>query len=155
MSDNHFIILITVYNSEKWVGQCIDSAISQNYGNFDVVVIDDHSTDGTWDMIREPCLPFVPIKHRNEIRLGDSLPNTIMALKTYSKNPEDIIVHLDGDDCLYGNNVLNVLNGYCLDAYSKSSNVVAEVSVPVCKNTIDVFVPITLVSTDVTSEVTV
>ena len=112
MSDNHFIILITVYNAEKYIKQCIESALTQDYDNFDIIVVDDCSTDGTWDIINKYQSLYV--KHRNEFRIGDSMPNTYYALRLYSDHPEDIIVHLDGDDALAHDNVLNRLN----EAYS-------------------------------------
>jgi len=107
MHDNHFIILITVYNSVKWIKQCIDSAVMQKYPNRTIIVVDDHSTDGTWEII---ATSNVDIKHRNPERIGDSMPNTVNALKLYSKSGEDIIVHLDGDDYLVGDDVLDTLN---------------------------------------------
>ncbi len=108
MSDNHFIILITVHNAEKYIERCVNSAINQDYDNFDIVVVDDCSTDGTSDILWKYKSHI--IIHRNEERVGDSMPNTVMAIKRYSDHAEDIIVHLDGDDALAHNNALNRLN---------------------------------------------
>jgi glycosyltransferase involved in cell wall biosynthesis len=40
-------ILIPVYNGAMTVGRCLDSALSQDYSDLEVVVVDDHSTDDT------------------------------------------------------------------------------------------------------------
>ena len=40
-------IIIPVYNGEDYVRQAIDSALAQTYANFEVVVVNDGSTDGT------------------------------------------------------------------------------------------------------------
>lgn len=38
-------IIIPIYNSEKTLSQCIDSILSQKYSDFEVLLIDDGSTD--------------------------------------------------------------------------------------------------------------
>lgn len=38
-------ILVPVYNTEKYISQCLDSIISQTYNNFEVIIVDDGSTD--------------------------------------------------------------------------------------------------------------
>jgi glycosyltransferase involved in cell wall biosynthesis len=106
MKSNHFIILVTVHNSIDWIGKCLDSVISQDYKNYRLVIIDDHSTDGTWDVVckYEGCLV------RNDVRVFHSLINMILGIKAFSNNPEDIIISIDGDDWLADNSVLSYLN---------------------------------------------
>ena len=111
MNNNHFKILITVYNSKDYIATCIESALSQTYKNYELVVIDDCSTDGTWDIIQK----YDCTKHRRDKRQGDSLINTIWYLNTFHGNDNDIIVHLDGDDALAGDDVLEYLNSAYTD----------------------------------------
>ena len=40
-------IVITVYNGERYIGACIKAALAQTYQNFEVLVVDDGSTDAT------------------------------------------------------------------------------------------------------------
>lgn len=40
-------VIVTVFNDEKRIAACIDSLLSQNYGNYQILVVDDGSTDGT------------------------------------------------------------------------------------------------------------
>ena len=40
-------IVITAYNAERFIGACINAALEQTYPNFEVLVVDDGSTDGT------------------------------------------------------------------------------------------------------------
>jgi len=46
-------ILIPVYNREKYILETIDSAINQSYRNIEVIVVDNCSTDGTWQILNE------------------------------------------------------------------------------------------------------
>ncbi len=45
-------ILIPVFNGTNYLGEAIDSALSQTYSNYEVIVIDDGSTDQTWQVIQ-------------------------------------------------------------------------------------------------------
>ena len=46
-------ILIPVYNRENFVGECIKSALAQTYTNLEVVVVDNASTDRTWEICQQ------------------------------------------------------------------------------------------------------
>lgn len=49
---NYFIsIIIPVYNWEKYIFQCINSIINQNYKNFEIIVVNDWSTDNTLNIL--------------------------------------------------------------------------------------------------------
>ncbi|MBI3559325.1 glycosyltransferase, partial [Candidatus Gottesmanbacteria bacterium] len=41
-------VLMVVRNEEKYVGVTIKSILSQTYKNFTFIIINDGSTDGTW-----------------------------------------------------------------------------------------------------------
>ena len=43
-------IIIPVYNVEKWLNKCIDSILSQSYENFEVILVNDGSTDKSGDI---------------------------------------------------------------------------------------------------------
>lgn len=40
-------VVIPVYNDEQYIQECIESALNQNYGNLEVIVVDDGSSDST------------------------------------------------------------------------------------------------------------
>lgn len=46
-----FSIIIPVYNSEHTIRRCINSILSQNFGGFEIIVIDDGSTDKTLEIL--------------------------------------------------------------------------------------------------------
>tara|TARA_R110002072_G_scaffold288013_4_gene454012 strand:+ start:1933 stop:2889 length:957 start_codon:yes stop_codon:yes gene_type:complete len=46
-------IIIPCYNSREFIAEALGSALSQNYSNLEVIVVDDGSTDNSWDLISE------------------------------------------------------------------------------------------------------
>lgn len=91
-----------VYNAENYIGKCLDSIEGQDYPFFDVLVIDDHSTDGTWDIVQSFNVNCI----RNCERKG-ALHNLVSGIKIFGR---DIIVTVDGDDFLSEDKVLTYLN---------------------------------------------
>ena len=45
-------ILVPVFNRESLLAACLDSALAQSFRDFEIVVVDGASTDGTWDVCR-------------------------------------------------------------------------------------------------------
>jgi glycosyltransferase involved in cell wall biosynthesis len=66
--------IIPVYNREKFIPRAIDSVLSQTRGEFELIIVDDGSTDGTKDVIesydddRVVLLPFNSNKGANAAR---------------------------------------------------------------------------------------
>ena len=46
-------VIIPVYNGAAWIEECLESVLSQTWENFEVLVLDDHSTDGTTQIVQE------------------------------------------------------------------------------------------------------
>lgn len=51
MSDQLVSVIIAAYNSEKFVKAAVNSALNQSYEKIEVIVVDDGSTDKTWETI--------------------------------------------------------------------------------------------------------
>ena len=106
MRNSHFTILITSYNCEKWVKHNLDSALFQDYENYEVIYVDDNSQDKTWEL--------VSLYNNNKLKTYKNSYNKGKMENLYYQikgaRQDSIIVILDGDDWLAGPNVLNILN---------------------------------------------
>lgn len=40
-------IIIPVYNSEKWLENCVSSILAQDYQDFEIILVDDGSLDNS------------------------------------------------------------------------------------------------------------
>lgn len=45
-------VIVPVHNGEKTIKRCIDSVLRQNYKNIEIIIVDDNSTDSTYDIIK-------------------------------------------------------------------------------------------------------
>ena len=106
MTKNRFIIIVTQRNAVEYIGKCLDSIMSQSYTNYEVIVIDDYSDDGTFSIIEE--YPFHIIRHTQ--RECCAALNTIEALNLIPVYGDDIIVLVSGDDYLKDSEALSHLN---------------------------------------------
>lgn len=46
-------VLVAVYNAEKYLRECLDSLLAQSLTHFQAICVDDGSTDGSWDILKE------------------------------------------------------------------------------------------------------
>ncbi len=76
MKNNLFIsVMICCYNSEKYLREAIDSVIDQTYTNWEIVIVNDGSTDGTEEIILDYIdkgIPITYLKQENKIAVVTS-----------------------------------------------------------------------------------
>ena len=53
MDNGKISVVLPVYNGQKYVGKAIQSVINQTYYNWELIVVNDCSTDRTLDVIRD------------------------------------------------------------------------------------------------------
>ena len=46
-------IIVPVYNGEKYIGKTVDSILNQTFEDFELILINDGSTDGTRKILEE------------------------------------------------------------------------------------------------------
>ena len=108
MEENHFTIIIDACNHEKWIEQCLNTALNQKYKNYEVILVDAKSTDKTFEIAKRYSEEYSSLKiFQNETRVPQ-IANMLWLTKL--SKPNTICVSLDGDDYLNGGKVLNKLN---------------------------------------------
>jgi glycosyltransferase involved in cell wall biosynthesis len=48
-------VILPVYNHARWIGDAIGSVLAQSYTGFELIIIDDASTDASWEAIQAVC----------------------------------------------------------------------------------------------------
>ena len=111
--NNKFKIVIPSYNNEQWVETNIESIVEQTYNNYEVLYIDDASTDNTNKLVTKITANNSKFKiktNKNNMKRGYNIaPNNIC---DFFSNGEEILVFIDGDDWLPYPDILERLNDF-------------------------------------------
>jgi glycosyltransferase involved in cell wall biosynthesis len=100
-------VLITSYNREKYIGQAIESVLAQTFSDFELLIVDDCSSDNTVSVARSYENDARVRVVVNEHNLGD-YPNRNHAA-TYARG--SFLKYHDSDDIMYP---------YCLEVMMKA-----------------------------------
>lgn len=46
-------IIVPVYNTEKYIRECLNSLIQQSYSHIEIIAVDDGSTDNSFCLLKE------------------------------------------------------------------------------------------------------
>ena len=89
-------IIIPVYNTEKTLARCIDSALAQTYKNCEVVIVDDGTPDGAGAIADDYAARYdnVRVIHKQNAGLAEARRSGVKEAKG------EYIIHLDSDDTM-------------------------------------------------------
>lgn len=111
-----FAIIVPIYNTARYLSECLNSIRTQTYTNFEVYLIDDGSTDGS-EKICDSCVSqdsrFFVLHKRNE---GVSAARNAALELVEKKNDAAWVICLDSDDYLTSN-ALNTIAVYCSEMH--------------------------------------
>lgn len=104
-----FSIIIPTYNIEDYIEATLQSVINQSFKDFEIIIIDDCSTDSTKSIIENirinnPNISIKMISNETNLKQGASRNKGI------SLSNGKYLLFLDADDALIDNDVLNKLN---------------------------------------------
>lgn len=95
--DVFYSIIIPVFNSEKYLSDCLKSVLNQNHTNYEIIIINDNSTDSSKKILNKFKKKYSKIRIlNNKINLGVSTSRNKGILKAKG----NYIVFLDSDDLL-------------------------------------------------------
>lgn len=91
-------VLLPVYNGEEYLRETMVSILSQTYKEFEFLIVDDGSTDGTFDIIKSFNDPRIRVlKNPERLKLSGALNRGINEAKG------KYIARMDGDDIAFPN----------------------------------------------------
>lgn len=90
-------VVIPAYNTANWIQPCLDSILNQSYGHLEVIVIDDGSTDATFDIVKEYSLADSRIRVFQQVNKGVAAARA-MGL---SQATGEYVGFVDSDDVLH------------------------------------------------------
>lgn len=128
-----FSVIVPVYNVERYLSQCIESILQQTYQDFELILVDDGSKDGS-GIIGDEYAARYPDKIKvchidNQGVLHARLYGLKMAIG-------DIVLFVDSDDCLRYDalELMNERFSACLcDLLVVNASAVSDFSVPLCR----------------------
>lgn len=97
-------IIVPNYNNEKWIEKCLKSIINQTYRNYQIIVIDDCSTDNSIDIATKYADIVIPLKQK---RYNGGARNEGYL---YLDNDVDYVYYVDSDDWLTNEYSLETIN---------------------------------------------
>jgi glycosyltransferase involved in cell wall biosynthesis len=90
-------ILTPFKNTSEYLPECLDSIINQSYSNWELLIVDDHSTDESYAIV----LAYAEIDKRIKL-LKNNGQGIIEALRlAYSKSNGTYITRMDSDDIMH------------------------------------------------------
>ena len=95
--------LITTYNSEKWIKECLNSVLNQTYKNLQVLIIDDGSDDNTVKLIKQVSDKRIELFCKEHSGISKSLNFSLDKIKG------DLVARIDSDDFCNTNRILKQL----------------------------------------------
>lgn len=97
MSQPLFSIIIAAYNSENYIAKTLDSIIAQTFNNYEIIIINDGSTDNTATICNSFVEKYNFIKLINKKNEGVAIARNI-GLKIAKGN---YIIFIDSDDIIF------------------------------------------------------
>ena len=107
-------IIVPAYNIKQYIGRCLDSILRQSHRLIEVIVVDDGSTDGTWEVIEQ----YAAMDHRVVPVHKDNGGVSSARLIGLSYVKGEYIGFVDGDDYIEENMYSYLLANaikYCAD----------------------------------------
>lgn len=104
-----FSIIIPAYNVEKYIGECIESILNQSYEDYEVIVVDDGSTDKTTEIVQQYSQRDARIK---TIKQNNGGPSKARNIGIQRANGE-YILFVDSDDMYKNKEALSTIASKC------------------------------------------
>ena len=109
MESREIVVLLAAYNGEKYIREMIDSVLGQDYKNFNLVLSDDGSTDGTKDILEEYAknYPDIVTHYQSGQRFGSAQKHFMHLLDAF--HDAQYVMFCDQDDVWHADKISKTL----------------------------------------------
>lgn len=87
-------VIIPVFNSEDYLGKCLDSILNQTLIDIEIILIDDGSTDASLQIIKQYAKKYNNVKYISKANEGQAIARNI----GIEMSTGDFICFVDSDD---------------------------------------------------------
>lgn len=98
-------IIVPIYNVEKYLSDCLESILKQNFDGMEIICVNDGSTDKSESILEEYKKKYSIVKSFNKENGGQSSARNLGLKKSKGK----YVVFLDGDDIWINKNVASYI----------------------------------------------
>lgn len=101
-------VIVPVFNASKYIGKTLDSIINQDFDSYEIIVVDDGSTDNSLEIIND-TLEKTEIPHKviHQENAGVSVARNV----GIDASTGDYLVFIDADDHVTSNHLSTLYNG--------------------------------------------
>ena len=97
-----FSIIVPVYNASQTLGRCLDSILNQGFRSFEVICVDDGSTDSSWDILGDYALRDPRVRRFSQSNAGPAVARN----RGLKEALGEYVLFVDSDDYFYVDSAL-------------------------------------------------
>jgi len=102
-------VVIPTYNTDKFIVETLNSVFAQTYSNFEVVLVDDASTDNTEELVESTFVEQIATGQLIYLKNEDNLERCRSRNKGVAESDGEFIAFLDADDLWQPNHLENAI----------------------------------------------
>ena len=104
-------VIVPVYNAERYIRQCLDSILTQDFADFELMIVDDGSTDSSLELCKDYSEKDSRIRLFHKENAGPSSARNFALTRANG----EYLLFLDSDDYWLDNSCLGRLYQIALD----------------------------------------
>lgn len=97
MSKIRVSVVVPVFNAHQYLSRCITSLLNQTYSNFELILINDGSTDESEEILKQFAIRDSRVKYYTQVNSGPSVARN----KGIEQASGEFICFIDADDVVY------------------------------------------------------
>lgn len=109
--DMKFSIIVPVYNAEKYLDRLVDSVLKQTYSDYELILVDDGSTDQSYALMQKYQAENIKIKAYTKMNTGPGMTRKY----GYEKSTGELLFFVDSDDWISTSETLEEIAGIFRD----------------------------------------